>query len=644
MKNTLLTTLAALLCAGARATPPPEIPVADFFETSSISSLKFSPNGRYIVAIVPWEKRQNLVLIDLEKGSKTLLTHFKDARQAASPMWANDNRILFYVDDEGKESYSLYAVNPDGSQPTILSSGYSKQGTSEEVNSEFAGVLRRLKDDPDNILVLARISARDILDVARMNLKTGRMTVIVPAPGNARRYILDRDEHVRIAITSEGPRTQKIMYRDADKKDWTQIGEMVTDQPGWAPLGFDGDNRTLFVRSDIGRRTSAIYKYDTATGQMGEMVFGDDTYDADGIIYDDYKKKVVGISYEADRERFVWIDAEMQALADKMDKALPDTIHAPVQFSEDGERIVYYSRSDRDPGVYYLYERGQGKISELAVIKPGIDPEKMAATKAIEYKARDGLPIHAYLTLPNGIEPKNLPLVLHPHGGPFGIRDTWGYDPEVQFYANRGFAVMQVNYRGSGGYGDWFESAGHKKWGLEMQDDLTDAVKWAIAQGIADPKRIVISGASYGGYAVMAGLVYTPELYCAGINYVGVVNLPDLIPPAPPSSATRYWYDTRIGDLDKSEDRKRMRDTSPVYFADRIRVPLLMAYGKNDPRVKITHAYDIERALKANGRPYELIIEKDEGHGFRKEEKRIAFYAKIDAFLKKYVLGTWKEQ
>ena len=219
----------------------------------------------------------------------------------------------------------------------------------------------------------------------------------------------------------------------------------------------------------------------------------------------------------------------------------------------------------------------------------------------------------------------------------YGIRDEWGYNDEVQFYANRGFAVLQIDYRGSGGYGGAFEAAGYKKWGLEMQDDLTDGVKWAIAQGIADPARVVISGASYGGYATMAGLTFTPELYCAGINYVGVTNL------------TTQWgkyHGTKsdlgvvlewFADLDKSEDRKRAHDTSPVNFADRIRVPLLMAYGKNDPRVAIDQGYDMEAALKKAGKPYELIIEGEEGHGFRMEEKRVAFYTKVDEFLKKNV-------
>ena len=379
-------------------------------------------------------------------------------------------------------------------------------------------------------------------------------------------------------------------------------------------------------------------------------MFADDTYDAleangaaatsfsSNLIVDPVKKKIVGLSYSADRTRFHWIDDEMRKIQEKLEASLPDTVHRPRQFAADGSKIIYLSTSDRDSGVYYLFDRQTQKVNELAVIKPGIDPDRMAAMKAVTFPARDGLTLHGYLTLPRGRPAKNLPLILHPHGGPFGIRDEWNYNDEVQFYANRGFAVLQVNYRGSGGYGRAYEAAGFKKWGLEMQDDLSDGVKWCIAQGIADPARVVISGASYGGYATMAGLTLTPELYCAGINYVGVTDIELLIPrEAPPDRM--YWRNTRLGKLSDPADKKRLYDTSPVHFADRINVPLLMAYGKNDPRVHIDHGFDMERALKKASKSYEMIIEADEGHGFRKEESRIAFFEKVDVFLKKNVLA-----
>lgn len=608
------------------AAPPPELPVETFFQTATLSGLEFSPDSKRILYLVPHEHRQNLAVIDLEKGTKNLLSSFKD-RQASAPFWANDGRILFLVDDEGKEEPSLYAVNADGSNPTIL------------MPARSLTFLRRLKDDPRHILVQAAITHNDWWDVAHLDLQSGKLSSpVAKAPGNVEYYVLDHANVVRLAVVRENEsRTKRILYREANGQEWREIASSGFDQPGWQPVAFDGDNRTLYVTSNLGRPTRALYRYDTAAaGIRFDPVFADDTYDVTTVIYDESKQKVVGVTYEGDRRRFHWLDGEMQAIHQRLEQSLPDTVHQPVQFAQDGSKIIFYSYNDRDPGVYYLYDRKRQKLSEIAVVRPDVDPAQMAPVKPVSYRARDGLTLHGYLTLPVGRDPQNLPVIVHPHGGPYGLRDSWHYDSEVQFYANRGFAVLQVDYRGSGGYGDGFEAAGFKKWGLEMQNDLTDGVQWLIAQGVADPKRVVIAGASYGGYATMAGLVYTPELYCAGINYVGVVDILNLMPKTAPASR-QHWMRTRLGDLNDSADRQRIHDTSPVHFADRIRVPLLMAYGRNDPRVRIDQAYDIERALKRAGVPHELIIEGKEGHGFRNEESRMAFYRRVDAFLRQHV-------
>lgn len=640
MKPLLCLLLAVPLFAAETAKPVApsgaELPVETFFKTPSITALTFSPNGKYIACLVPFEHRMNLAVIDLEKGTKNLITNFKD-RQATQPTWANDERILFRVDDDGRESFSLYAANRDGSDPMVLASGYSKAGTSGEVNSRFAGILRRLDNDPRHILVMANLTYRDWSDVALLDLKNSAMRKLIEAPGDVDGYLLDRDDQVRMTTVTDH-QTRRVLCRDPERGSWEVLAEHHRDGPGWEPIAIDGDNRTVFIWSNIGRRTKAVYRYDLVDHKQLDLVYSDEIYDVDQVVYDRSKHKVVGVSYEGERRQYIWLDEEMTVLAKKMEKALPDTVHVPVQFSEDGSKIIFFSYNDRDPGVYYLYDKKAQRISELAVVKAGIDPEKMAKMAPVTYATRDGLTLHGYLTLPRDREPKHLPLIIHPHGGPFGIRDEWVYTDEVQFYASRGYAVLQINYRGSGGYGDEFESAGYKRWGLEMQNDLSDGVGWAIAQGIADPARIVISGASYGGYATMAGLTFTPTLYCAGVNYVGVTDIETLLPKAQ-ASERMYWYNTRIGSLLNAADRKRIHDTSPVHFGDRVTAPVLMAYGKNDPRVEISHGYDMERALKKAGKTYEFIIESDEGHGFRKEEKSIAFFTRVDVFLKKYVLS-----
>ncbi len=622
--------------AALRAAPPPELPVETFFKKSNIAQLTFSPDGKRIACLVPFERRMNLAVIDLEKKTKNLLTNFKD-NDVGSLLWASNDRIIFTRDTDGQEWASVYAINRDGSNGVILAGGAGEQDTTRATDGRFRGFLTRLPKDPDHILVLGSMSGAQGPDVCRMNLKTGRLTLEVENPGWFRRWVLDRQRVPRLGVAQKGG-VISVHLRDPQNKTWTEIHRHAVDSPGWSPLGFDADDRTLYVASTIGHDRTAVYRYDTQTQKLGELVCADPVYDVGGIVWDEARRKVIAISINADKPRFHWLDAEAEALQQRIDLSLKGTFNRMLNASPDGSRRVIFAASDRDPGVYYLFDQATKRIEELAVAKPGIDPDLMAPMQPVSFQARDGLTIHAYLTLPVGRAPKQLPLIIHPHGGPYGIRDSWGFNPEVQFYANRGFAVLQVNYRGSGGYGDKFERAGWKKWGLEMQHDLSDAVQWAIAQGVADPDRVVISGASYGGYATMAGLAFTPELYCAGINYVGVVDINELIPRGDtPSPERLQWYNTRIGDLGNAADRKRIYDTSPVNFADRIRAPVLMAYGRNDPRVRISQGHDMEAALKKAGKTYEMIIEDKEGHGFRKEELSIAFHTRIDAFLKRHV-------
>ncbi len=281
------------------------------------------------------------------------------------------------------------------------------------------------------------------------------------------------------------------------------------------------------------------------------------------------------------------------------------------------------------------------RLEELASSREWLKPADMAPMQPIKYQSRDGLTLHGYLTTPRGVEAKDLPLVVNPHGGPWA-RDAYGFNPEVQFLANRGYAVLQVNFRGSTGYGESLMMAGNREWGFKMQDDISDAVQWAIDQGIADAERVCIYGASYGGYAVMAGLAYTPELYRCGINYVGVTSIPLLFETAPGAWASNMETMKRqIGD--PKEDKAMLEDRSPTNHASRIQAPVLMAYGKQDPRVVIKHLEVMEEAMKQAGKPYEVIVKDDEGHGFRKFENQVEFYTAVERFLAKH-LGPRKAQ
>lgn len=634
----LSATLILGACVSAYSNPAavPRIPIDVFFGNPEIAQLRFSPDGRYIAALVPVERRMNLVVIDLENKKQQLVTKLTD-EGIQSFQWANNDRLLFQREEGGRERGGLYAVGRTGGIVDRLA--YSGlQGATAEINSRFGGLIRRVNTDPNKFIVRVFETIRDRPDVGLMDMRSGAIKVTTPNPGMVGSWVLDRANVVRVGVAQDDS-TITILYRDKDGAPWETLETFTEGEPQWTPLAFDGDNRTLFVSSDVGRKTQAIRKFDTATRTMGEVVAEDGVYDiTGGTIWSEALRTVVGVRYEADRERVVYWNDEFRKRQEIIDRSLPGLNNAQIEASDDGSRIVVYSRSDREPGVYFLFDEKNKRIEQLAVVKPKVDPDLMSEMKPVTYTARDGLLIHAYLTLPRGREARNLPLVINPHGGPYGIRDTWGFNPEVQFLASRGFAVLQMNYRGSGGYGREFEKTGYKKWGLEMQDDITDGVRWAIGEGIADPKRVVIAGASYGGYATMAGVTFTPELYCAAVNYVGVTDLVIQFKRYQDGDReTRRWLHTRIGDMESRDVIKRLEETSPARFADRIRVPVLMAYGRNDPRVRIDQGYAIEAALKRSGIVHKMIIENDEGHGFAKEEKSLAWYQEIEAFLDAHV-------
>ena len=360
------------------------------------------------------------------------------------------------------------------------------------------------------------------------------------------------------------------------------------------------------------------------------------------LILSQDRTKLRGIYYLTDKSYVHWFDPARASLQAAIDAALPGTHNIVTAASADEHIFVIAAASDRQPGVYYVLNlqnpaRGQPAIMMVGLINPNLKPEQLQLQQPISYTARDGLTIHGYLTLPAGAAGHRVPLVVHPHGGPYGVRDEWGYDPEVQFMASRGYAVLQPNYRGSGGYGLDFLLAGRREWGGKMQDDLTDGVKWAIAQGYADPDRVAIVGASYGGYAALAGVTFTPELYRCAVNYVGVSDL-SIIAGYGIGNGRQHFMDRTFESIWIGDDAKYRHDRSPVNFVQNIRVPTLHAYGDNDPRVDLDNWKRLKSELDRYHKPCEFVREGNEGHGFRHESARISFYRHVEDFLGRYLL------
>jgi len=616
-----------------------KIPVKDFFKNPEFSGLQLSPNGKYLAVLSPIKDRRNIVIMEVDglKNPRPLTSLTK--QDIAGFFWANNDKLVFTLDSDGNEAFSLFVVNRDG-KPKIKTLVAAMSGRS-------ASVVHVLPDDPDHILVQyngRRIRAADLYKLpldSRWNSKrkkNSKMKIVAKNPGDVQGWIVDHDGDVRGAYSVNGLKG-KFHYKAKNEEDFRVLQEFNVLDEGMNPLSFDWDNETMYVSSNIGRDKSAIYKFNPEKNEMGELVFAHDEVDVSGLMMSRKQKKLLGINYFDDYPQRVYFDKDAEAQMKRLSDAFPGKRVSISSQSEDEMLQILIVGNDRDPGNYYLYDKKSGQVSYLLSVTKSINPEDMSPMKPIRFKSRDGLTMRGYLTVPKHTDGKMLPLIVNPHGGPFGVRDFWGYNPEHQFFASRGYATVQVNYRGSGGYGRNFEQAGYGgKWGAEMQNDITDTVNYLVKEGIVDPNKVCIYGASYGGYATMAGLTFTPDLYKCGINYVGVTDVGLLFESMP-----KYWeplkevMKVQIGD---PEDKELMNRMSPLAHVDKIKAPLMIVHGAQDPRVVKQHANDLRDALKDRDISLsddEWIMKTNEGHGFRKEENRIELYQKMEKFLSKHL-------
>jgi dipeptidyl aminopeptidase/acylaminoacyl peptidase len=605
------------------------LPLEYFFKPARFSNVQLSPDGMHLAAIAPHEEHRNIAVIDLETLQSRFVTTITDG-EVTGFTWANNDRILFFMDADGNESFGIFAVNKDGSGGRILAEPVIGRAF------RFTQVLDILKDDPEYILVTSNERLAAYPDVYRMWIKNGNKKRVMRNPGNISAWITDQNGEIRFAVSQDEDSITKTLYLAPGSENWETLISFRFDEPGFTPVNISHDGKTAYVSSNLdlegNRRDKAgLYSYDLEQRKLKELLFEHPEVDVGGVSISNVSKKLVATTYVTDKPHVHYFDEEWNAIQQGIDQALPATINSFTSVTRDEMKTIVTAWNSTQPAKYYMYDRGERSLKELVASRPWVDASQMAEMRPIKFTARDGLEINGYLTLPVGMEAQNLPLILNPHGGPWA-RDFYGYNSEIQFLANRGYAVLQVNFRGSTGYGTEFVNAGNRQWGLAMQNDLTDAVTWAVDEGIADPERICIYGGSYGGYATMAGLTYTPELYKCGINYVGVTSIPLLFKTMPDAwEAGRPQMEWRIGD--PKQDKDFLEDRSPLNHIERIQAPLMMAYGKRDARVDLSHALRAEKELKRHEKTYQLMIKIDEGHGFRKYENRMDYYQMMEEFL-----------
>jgi dipeptidyl aminopeptidase/acylaminoacyl peptidase len=621
--------LAALCLASfTAAKEAPLIPMKDFFRNPEKTYFQISPNGVYLAFLQPWQSRLNVHVQKIGEEATARVTE-ASARDITGYAWKGNDRIIYILDKGGDENYRLYAVGVDGSNPKDLT-------PYEKVRVQIVDIL---EDNPTEILISMNQRNPQLFDVYRINVDSGEMKRIAENPGNVTEWMTDHAGNLRVAVTSDGVNTS-LLYRKTEADSFrTVVTTSFKEQI--APLFFTFDDAQLYVSSNIDRDKSAIFRYDVENARFLEMIYEHPEVDVDLLLRSKLRKIITGVAYVTDQTHYQFFDEARKALQETLEKRLPGVEVGVAGMSKDETKVLAVGYSDRSQGSYYFYDRAAEKLTKLADLSPWIQEADMAPMQPIQYTTRDGLTIHGYLTLPVGLEPKNLPVIVNPHGGPW-YRDRWGFNPEVQFLANRGYAVLQMNFRGSTGYGKAFWQSSFKEWGKKMQDDITDGVQWLIQEGIADPKRVAIYGASYGGYATLAGLTFTPDLYACGVDYVGVSNLFTFMSTVPP-----YWEPMRkmfyemVGDPEA--DKELMTAASPFFHADRIKAPLLVAQGANDPRVNKAESDQIVEALKSRGIDVPYIVKDNEGHGFMLEENRFDFYRAMEQFLGKHLGGRLEE-
>ena len=620
----------------------PQIPVEDFLKRDVFGTLRLSPDGEYIAATVPMEDRTSLVILRRSDMKQTGHVTFPSKNHVNDFYWVNSERVLFTIAEkqgalnEPAGTGEIYGVNVDGKgQGAPLVGFRAKSNTFNKANAEYtsAYIVDTLRDDDKNVLITAFVSSDPYTELYRMNVNDGRRVKIAKAPVKSASFTTDRLGVARFAVGAGSDNKSKTYYRPSEKVEWELINDEKVTNKAVSAIGFSKDNKTAYLMSEEEKGPNAVYSFDIETKKQA-LLIRDNNVDPSGLEASPTDNSLYAVSFNDGYPRYEYLDKanEYAVALKKVSAAFKDKAVVPLSYTKDGKLGVFAVYSDTTPTEYYLLEKETNKLSFIAAKAAWLKPEQMATQEPYELTMRDGLKVEVFLTLPKNSQGKNLPLVVHPHGGPFGPFDRWGFNPEVQLLANRGYAVLQVNFRGSGNYGRAFLRAGHKQWGGAMQDDLTDATKWAVKSGIADPRRICIYGASYGGYASLMGVAKEPDLYRCAIGNVGVYDMKMMY-----GRGDIQENDSGVNFLKEALGEKNLDAASPNKLASRIKVPVLLLAGREDVRAPPAHTEAMARALEKLGKPVEMKIYNSEGHGNYLMANQVDFANRILNFLDKHI-------
>ncbi|MGH7566324.1 MAG: S9 family peptidase [Gemmatimonadota bacterium] len=613
---------------------PPLVDREIFFGNPEISGGQLSPDGQWVSFVKPLDGILNVWVKGIDEPFEAARPMTADStRPIQGYFWSQDSRAILFVQDQGgNENFHVYAVDPSA-QPAVGAQVPPARDLTPLENVR-AAIYAVPENDPSHILVGLNDRDPTVHDVYRLDVTTGERELVLQNDANVASWVADLDGNLRLGVRQKEDGEWEILR--VEESALTPIYTCSAEESCF-PNRFHKDG----LHGDLIR----LELMDAATGTT-ELVESDPEGQVDfgGTIFSNATEELIATFYVGDRFRYYPKTVEFAHDLEQVQAALPDGDYGFRSMTEDDRWMLVAVDSDVDPSSTYVFDRESGEAELLYHTRPEIPSEQMANMKPVRYTSRDGIEISAYLTIPQGVEPENLAVVVLPHGGPWA-RDVWGFDGVAQFLANRGYAVLSPNFRGSTGYGEEFLNLGNEQWGTgTMQHDITDGVRWLIDQGIADPDRVAIMGGSYGGYATLAGLAFTPDLYAAGVDIVGPSNIVTLLNSIPP-----YWkpvqkmFAVRVGDLNDPADVERMEAQSPLNSADAITAPLLVIQGANDPRVKQAESDQIVMALREKGQDVEYLVAANEGHGFANEDNNLAMFAKIEEFLATHLGGRYQE-
>ncbi len=624
-------------------TPAPLLDRELFFGDPEISGSQLSPDGQWMSFIKPYNGARNIWVKAADAPFDAAKPITADDRPVPGYFWSRDSHFILYVQDkDGDENFHVWAVDPNGT--IVADTGVPAARDLTPVDGVRAQILSVPKHNPDVMMVGLNDRDPSYHDIYRVNISTGERTLLRENTEGVGAWMFDNEGELRLAyrpIPGGGAELLRVDMQGLHRIATSTYEETLN------PTAFHPNGKQCYVTSNCGDvDLEQLMLMDIDTGEF-TLVEKDPENQVDfaGAMYHPETDEMLATFYVGDRVRVYPKTPEMEALWKSIKASLPDGEIGMNSMSTDMSKMLLSVSSDVDPGSVYLYDAATKKSTLQYRSRPELPSEHLAHMKPVSYEARDGMTIHGYLTLPKGVEHKNLPTVMYIHGGPWA-RDFWGYEPYCQFLANRGYAVMQVNYRSSTGYGKKYTNAGNREWGIgAMQHDITDAVNWLIDEGYADPDKVAIFGGSYGGYATLAGVTFTPDLYACGIPYVGPSNLLTLI-----NSFPEYWkpflegsWYKKVGNPEVEADKADLIARSPLFHCDQIKAPLLVVHGANDPRVKQHESDQIVVALRQKGKDVEYIVAPDEGHGFRAPNNRKALAVAMEKFLAKQLGGRFQE-